>query len=1293
MNIYRKILCVVLSIFLVLPTFSGLHGINQAQAASTSIATFFMPDDTKLKNTANLILGDSSTLTREIAYTTNEGKITIKGSFQQVTDSSLHIKVDQIAYDSTNRVWKEQTGKTFNSKVLSEGPNRFFVNNLQLFPGYNRVTISGEQNYVTKSDYFYILYEASPVIASMQLFDGNATVDVNEGNKVVTTQKSVVIRGTAYNADELIVNGEVGTVSNSGVFYTPGINLEPGLNTIKFTFRNKGGEELKTTRQIFYFDRQKSISKVELTHGGQTKDILHSTQTFTGNDATGVMNFELMVPFNQLSFKDNSKLLVNDDTNPLGITDVVETVISDTSNQPAYKLVTFKTAPYNLKMNGAVPAAAQNINLNLTYGDLSPTATADKRVVISANLNYKVSVDEVQLVNAYYLPNFEPGKGLNKDTQKQLLDGSNVPSEYYIMIESETDKAPDDLVIDAVPLGSVTLDNNGKSVASYQDGGHFFKAYKVINFPDGAQNLELHYKTNSSVLKAKVTRFSKDYVLLDNIYNGMVHTVNSAITIPKLPVSGQIVGFDGPSTLLNTQFLVNGVDYTNMLQLDPATRKFNFLLDIGTKNTDQLYIGENKIKFILKYTLGSIVREYVNEVKIYIADSNVPTIKDVRPLTPPKNGHNNNLDVPQPSDYLLPSPEFQVKGNLKMNFTTTLKKADYFLEGSGAKTVTIKKNGELLVRFDPSIGATDVKTSIIAGSDRDQVGGLSNITNKLPENTTLDYYGKKENFRIRINNLPIEKVGTHVYTVELVNETGAPVTNTLEIERSPATYRLLSPVVNVGKQIVMNKNFVIFDIESESATEVTVNGKVATKVPDMVDRFKVTITDLKKDKDNKIKISIKRPTGDITDTVSVYYASDVDVDSMYMEKFSNKHSVFNKKLELSFPSKTVLRRTDDKKIYPDASILFGIASPVDGYLGRTDDYGIKAPAKTENELYEAFKRTFGRENFTTISEFYWVSVGYAERGNPGDADYQPATGGLMPYNSEKMFGTKYDTPKFNFDSEKRILKPSERGTITLAFDPNTVEDAGSYISVFFMNDKGQWKNLGGKVDAKAHTITVPFDEFGYYMVGKLKQSFSDIVNHGWARNVLQAIYAKGLMTNFENSFFHTDVDTTRGEFAAALVRALELPINSDKNFTFNDVTPNSRTISWSYEEIETAARAGIISGFSDKVFEPGYTITREQAAMMIARALNLKMAVNDKKLADKIGKTFADVNKMSNYAYPAVDAVNAAKIMVGAPADPSNPKSKAVNFNPTANLTRAETGQIVVNILQKYRKTFPINLS
>jgi len=140
-----------------------------------------------------------------------------------------------------------------------------------------------------------------------------------------------------------------------------------------------------------------------------------------------------------------------------------------------------------------------------------------------------------------------------------------------------------------------------------------------------------------------------------------------------------------------------------------------------------------------------------------------------------------------------------------------------------------------------------------------------------------------------------------------------------------------------------------------------------------------------------------------------------------------------------------------------------------------------------------------------------------------------------------------------------------------------------------------------------------------------------------------------------------DETITRAEFVAILVKAFEFPPQAGKMFAD---TVNH----WSKDFIAAAAALGIADGYGNNSFGPDDLITREQMAVMIARALKL----------DQInGKTaFADNSKISKWAKEAVFAVVENNLMQGFPDN---------TFQPHVSATRAEAVYTTAKAMNKYK--------
>ncbi|MEA4987370.1 MAG: S-layer homology domain-containing protein [Anaerovorax sp.] len=112
------------------------------------------------------------------------------------------------------------------------------------------------------------------------------------------------------------------------------------------------------------------------------------------------------------------------------------------------------------------------------------------------------------------------------------------------------------------------------------------------------------------------------------------------------------------------------------------------------------------------------------------------------------------------------------------------------------------------------------------------------------------------------------------------------------------------------------------------------------------------------------------------------------------------------------------------------------------------------------------------------------------------------------------------------------------------------------------------------------------------------KTFKDIKDHK-NQEAIEALAERGIINGKTKDNFVPDATMSRAEFATIMVEALGLKDNSDINF--EDVKKNQ----WFYDYVASAYKNGIVSGTSEKTFNPNGTITKEEAACMIARAAKI----------------------------------------------------------------------------------------
>jgi hypothetical protein len=132
--------------------------------------------------------------------------------------------------------------------------------------------------------------------------------------------------------------------------------------------------------------------------------------------------------------------------------------------------------------------------------------------------------------------------------------------------------------------------------------------------------------------------------------------------------------------------------------------------------------------------------------------------------------------------------------------------------------------------------------------------------------------------------------------------------------------------------------------------------------------------------------------------------------------------------------------------------------------------------------------------------------------------------------------------------------------------------------------------------------------------------------------------------------------------------------------------------------IETAARNGLVNGFPPggpderPKFRAKETLTREQAAAILARAAGLTLSDDPNAVDQALSRAFTDAADIPPWARPYVLAAYRAKYIEGVPV--TTPEGKTVyrfypvdpEGNPIYNLTRAQAAKLVYFLAKKNKK-------
>ena len=285
----------------------------------------------------------------------------------------------------------------------------------------------------------------------------------------------------------------------------------------------------------------------------------------------------------------------------------------------------------------------------------------------------------------------------------------------------------------------------------------------------------------------------------------------------------------------------------------------------------------------------------------------------------------------------------------------------------------------------------------------------------------------------------------------------------------------------------------------------------------------------------------------------------------------------------------------------------------------TYHFDLEYQAPERNANIDSFK--LGKYDGTISDTDITVRVPYNTDVKGMIATFTTSTGAKVYYNGDKDVPVKSGETVLNYSSPVKLVVHSEK----------TIDDDPEKASV----------------TVKTYTVTVVEAEM-----------FSDVSDSKWYYDYVLEASDLGIINGKGDGIFAPEEDVTRGDFAVMLTNMLgvsELP--HVVNNPFADVNEDiyySDAIAYCYYQ-------GYIGGYPDGSYRPEATITRQEAAKIIAEALEL---------TETDDELFTDDNLIHEWAEDYVYQCKAAGIFGG--------DAGTGNFRPTDAISRAETAKIMV---------------
>lgn len=193
-----------------------------------------------------------------------------------------------------------------------------------------------------------------------------------------------------------------------------------------------------------------------------------------------------------------------------------------------------------------------------------------------------------------------------------------------------------------------------------------------------------------------------------------------------------------------------------------------------------------------------------------------------------------------------------------------------------------------------------------------------------------------------------------------------------------------------------------------------------------------------------------------------------------------------------------------------------------------------------------------------------------------------------------------------------------------------------------------------------------------YTLIENSKTFKDVdKGASWAEEYVEKLASRMVVNGVNNDSYKPSQLINRGEFAAILSRGLGLVAEDTAAKDFKDVS-----LSQGFNkngEIAAVVDAGLVKGYEDGTFRPYEEITRDQAAIMISRAIDYINSDLVKLDSAKKLSNFKDVKEIGAASRTHVEKVYQAGYLEGFTDN---------TFRPSSEANRAQMAKILYNFLE-----------
>ncbi|MFC4775937.1 S-layer homology domain-containing protein [Paenibacillus sp. GCM10023252] len=241
-------------------------------------------------------------------------------------------------------------------------------------------------------------------------------------------------------------------------------------------------------------------------------------------------------------------------------------------------------------------------------------------------------------------------------------------------------------------------------------------------------------------------------------------------------------------------------------------------------------------------------------------------------------------------------------------------------------------------------------------------------------------------------------------------------------------------------------------------------------------------------------------------------------------------------------------------------------------------------------------------------------------------------------------------------------------TVHIPYEPaDQMRGKSEHITIWYIDGQGQITRVpSARYNEETGEISFRTTHFSTYAVAYAPETYKDLTRHEWARLAIEVLASKGIVHGVADKEYAPQQAITRADFLLLLVRTLEL--EGDGDIDFEDVSDSA----YYSEAVRIAGALGIAQGKGENRFYPEAKITREDMAVLLARAIEAANPAAIK--GEQVDmNTYFDADAIADYARTSMERLVESGLLQG----------NQNELRPKSHASRAEIAVLLYRLYNK----------